>query len=88
MVWVSEELLVAEVLAQQAELPQMIGNVFANIGDRAVGADDDLRVLIQIAFNHIRTGARHHPAALVFAFILKVENALQLQLLESSLPEF
>ena len=41
------ELFVAEVLAgQQAELPEVVGDVLADIGDGAVGADDDLGVFV------------------------------------------
>ena len=46
MIGISEERLVAEVLAQQTKLPQVIGNVFADVGDGAVGADDDLGIFV------------------------------------------
>ncbi len=49
MVGVCEELAVAEVAAQQAELPEVIGNVLADVGDGAVGADDDLGVFVDLA---------------------------------------
>ena len=39
------ERLVAEVFAQQAELPQVISDVLAHVRDRAVRAHDDLDVL-------------------------------------------
>ena len=39
--------LVAEVLAgEQAELPEVVGDVLADVGDGAVGADDDLGVFV------------------------------------------
>ncbi len=41
------ELFVAEVLAgEEAELPEVVGDVLADVGDGAVGADDDLGVFI------------------------------------------
>ncbi len=32
---------VVEIFAEQAEFPELIGNVFADVGDGAVRADDD-----------------------------------------------
>ena len=41
------ELCVAEVFAgEEAELPEVVGDVFADVGDGAVGADDDLGVFV------------------------------------------
>ena len=34
-----------EVLVEQAELPQLIRDVFADVGDGAVRADDHLRII-------------------------------------------
>ena len=45
-VGIAIELAIAEVASQQAELPQVIGDVLADVADRAVGAHDDLRVLV------------------------------------------
>jgi hypothetical protein len=42
VIGVREERLVAEVATEQAELPEVVGDVFADVGDGAVGADDDL----------------------------------------------
>ena len=48
MLWVGEEALVAEVAAEQAELPKVVGDVFADVGDGAVGADDDFGVVVRV----------------------------------------
>ncbi len=41
------ELLIAEVFAgEEAELPEVVGDVFADVGDGAVGADDYLCVFV------------------------------------------
>ena len=95
MVGVCEERLVAEVLAEQAEFPEVIGDVFANVSDRAVGANDDLRVFVRalravlvLDWLCCGSGARHHPAACVLAFVFEIEHAGLLELLEGSVPEF
>ncbi len=46
VIGILEERLVTEVAAEQAELPKVVGDVFADIGDGAVGADDDLGIFI------------------------------------------
>ena len=88
MIGVSEEGLVAEVLAQQTELPQVIGDVFADVSDGAVGADDDLGIFVCFAFSDLSAGARHHPATLVLALSLKIEDAGLLHQRERRIPEF
>src|SRR5712675_2986640 len=40
LVGIAIELAVAEVAAQQAKLPHVVGDVFANVAYRAVGADN------------------------------------------------
>src|SRR3982074_3044363 len=40
LVWIAVELAVAEVAAEEAELPHVIGDIFADVAHRAVGADD------------------------------------------------
>ena len=87
VIGVGEKRLVAKVLAQQAELPQVVGDVLADVGDRAIRADDNLGVLIKIALGNLGAGPGHHPAALVLALALEVEHAGLLQLLEGRLPE-
>ncbi len=91
MIRIGEEGLVAEVVAEQAELPEVIGDVFADVGDGAVGADDDLGVFVwssPFSACTARAGARHDPAAFVLAFVFEVEHAGFLELLEGRFPEF
>ena len=45
-VGIAKEFLISEVAAQQAKLPQVIGDVFADVADGAVGADDDFGVFV------------------------------------------
>src|SRR2546421_3643848 len=40
LVGIAIELAVAEVATQQAKLPHVVGDVFANVADGAVGADN------------------------------------------------
>ena len=66
----------------------MVSDVFADIGDGAVGPDDDLGVFVGVAFgNGLRAGTAHDPAALVLAFGFEVEDAGLLELLEGRIPE-
>src|SRR5215468_1111452 len=66
----------------------MIGNVFAHVGNGAVGAHDDLGVLIRsFLLARFAAGAAHHPAAFVLPFRLQVDHALLLKLGKSQLPE-
>ena len=44
LVRIAIELAITEVASQQAELPHVVGNVFANVADGAIGADDDFLV--------------------------------------------
>ena len=46
LVGILVEAPIAEVAAQQAELPEVISDVLADIADRAIGAHDDLRILV------------------------------------------
>src|ERR1039458_1399939 len=93
VIWVSEERLVAKVLAQQAKLPQVIGDILAHVSYRAVGADNHFGVFVRLAVRNLRAGpARsggpcHHPAALVLALGLKVEHACLFEVLEGRFPE-
>ena len=72
---------VAKVLArQQPELPQMVRNVLANVGDRAIRAHDHLGVLIRqtrILHRDLLRRARppHHQAALVLPRRLLIQHA-------------
>src|SRR2546430_4561375 len=86
--YVSIDLLpgaIIKILAEQAELPKLIRDVLAHIGDRIVGSHDDLAVLrIFVGLVLERTGG-HHPATLVFPFGLEVDGLALLEVLESSL---
>ncbi len=77
VIWVFVELLVAEVFAgEKAELPEVVGDVFADVGDGAVGANDDLGVFVgTVSLFGFGAGSTHDPAAFVLAFCLLVENA-------------
>ena len=79
MVGVFVEFGIAEVLAgEQAKLPEVVGNVLADVSDGAVGANDDLGVFIGDVSSLLRfcAGATHDPAVLVFACCLFVEDTL------------
>ena len=69
---------VAEVLAgQQAELPEVIGDVFTDVGDGAVRAHDDLGVFVGAGVVRIElgAGAPHDVAARVLALSLEAKHA-------------
>src|SRR6188474_2822216 len=63
-IWTVAEWLVMKVSAEQAKLPELIGDVFADVGHRSVGTDDDLfplfvfRVLIRLLARSLESGAR------------------------------
>jgi len=88
MIGVGEEGLVAKVLAEEAEFPEVVGDIFADVGDGAVGADDNFGVFVQLTSGDVGAGAGHDPAALVLAFGLGVEDSGLLELLEGGIPEF
>ena len=77
---------VGEVLAQQAELPQLIGDVLADVGHRAVGAHDHL-VRILEAGELCGSLERHDPAAGVLALGFELDGAALLQELEGVTEE-
>jgi len=62
------ELLVAEVLAwEETELPEVVCDVLADVGDGTVGADDDLGVFVGCFTSlllSLDSGAAHDIAAL------------------------
>ena len=79
---------VAEVRAQQAELPQVVGDVLAHVGHRAVRANNDLRVRIGLALrNRLSARPPHHPAAGVLACGFLVQHATVHHDLARPLPE-
>src|SRR5579864_3849152 len=80
-----------EILAEQAEFPELISNVLANVRDRAVGANDDFRVVIIVRgwlCSFIFRGQMHDPAARVFSGGGFVNRAALDQFLKRRIPEF
>ena len=95
MIGISEEAVVAKVAAEQAELPEVIGDIFADVGDGAVGADDDFGVFVKSVLRTVLVlgfcgcaCAGHDPAAFVLAFVLEIEHAGFFELFEGGFPEF
>src|SRR6185312_6375985 len=91
---------IAEILTQQPELPEMVGDVLADVSHGAVGSHNDLGVFVRPGFRRIiafgrylllsgfrRRSPFHHPAAFVLAFGLKVKHAFLLHLLKGKVPE-
>ena len=78
---------VIEILAQQAEFPKLIGDVLADIGDGAVGADDHFAVVGILVGLLLEGAGGHHPAAFVLAFGFEINGLALLQLLEGGLPK-
>ena len=72
---------VLEVAAEQAELPELVGDVLADVGHRAVGADDHLVGILK-ALELLAVGQRHDPAAGVLAALFEPDGAGRLQLFE------
>src|SRR5215469_13400177 len=89
------ETSIAEVLAEQSELPELVRDVFADVGDDAIRSNDYLLALDDILddiFEIIITAAfvffnRHHPAARELALGLQEDGALAFQNLERLRPE-
>ena len=99
-VWIPVESQVSEIAAQQSEFPKLIGDVFAHIGDRAVGAHDHFGRVVglgRIAFRAAAFGAVlygvffalevHHPASGIFPRSRQMNGAAHFQLLKGGLPE-
>ncbi len=59
---IAHQWTVVEILAEQAELPELVGDVLADVGHRAVGTHDDLAFFGK---------AGHDPAAGVLAFAFR-----------------
>src|SRR5881397_2355304 len=64
-------LRVMKILAEQPKLPQLVGNIFPNVRDRAVGTHNDFR--LRLGFFAVLLpisrplAPRHNPAACVLA---------------------
>ena len=74
---------VAEVAVQLPELPELVGDVLAGVGDRAVRPDDDLVLVDRV----VTLAHGQHPAAGALALGLEADGALLLQELEGAVPE-
>ncbi len=79
------ERLVGEVGVEQAEFPQLVGDVLADVGHRAVAADDDLFRLLEVLEALPRE--RHHPAALAVSRSHELDRPRLFQQLERPFPE-
>src|SRR5882724_8130709 len=77
--------VVLEIGGEQAEFPELIGDVLADVGHRAVAAHDDLFALLQVF--EAGTLERHHPATLTLAALQERDRPALLQELERRLPE-
>src|SRR5579883_1343232 len=75
------EQFVLKVLVQQADFPELIRYVFADIRHRTIRTDDDFVVVVAFRIQS------HHPAAGVLAFLLEENSFLLTQLLEGIIPE-
>ena len=75
---VGVERTVVKILAEQAELPKLVGDVLADVGDGPIGPHDHLALFGK---------AGHHPAAVVLAFGLEVDGLAFLEQLERGGPE-
>ena len=85
-VGIGPELFVAERSIEQSELPELIRDVLAGVGDRAVRADQDLVRLVHPL--ELRASFElHHPAAFVLSLCFKHHSVGALQHLEGALPE-
>ena len=74
---------VAEVAVELPELPELVGDVLAGVGDGAVRADDDLVLVDRV----VALAHGQHPAARALALRLQADGALLLQQLEGAVPE-
>ncbi|OQC39426.1 MAG: hypothetical protein BWX64_01631 [Acidobacteria bacterium ADurb.Bin051] len=77
---------VGELLAEQPELPELVGDVLAHVGDRAVGADDHLVGIFEPG-ELGDVGERHDPAAGVLAVCFQAHGAALPELLEGVIEE-
>ena len=99
---VEVKLAISEVATQQAELPQVIGDVLAHIAHSAIGADNNLLVFFRdLALLYalcvslccpcgFRLGcprAPHHPAAFVLSFGLVKKHTTIFEFGEGRVPE-
>src|SRR4051812_1293792 len=88
-IWIPKELAITEVASQFAELPEMIGNVFPDIANRAIRAHDYLLVFVGEFCLTLACRGRttHHPASGILTLLFLGQHALFNHLLESQVPE-
>jgi hypothetical protein len=63
LIGIAVELAIAEIASEQAELPHVIGDVFADVADGAVGADDDFLIFFGIRPERTSTSWRNLMAS-------------------------
>ena len=97
----AREHAVVEILPEQPQLPELVGDVLADVGDRAVRSHDDLlalfvcvpRFIILARVAAVALGGlarvlnRHHPAACETSFLLQIHCAACFQDVEGLRPE-
>src|SRR5215468_2415345 len=70
-----------KVLVEQTEFPELVRNVLADVGHRAIGTDDDLVVIVAFGVD------AHHPAAAVLSLGFKENRVPGLELFKRMVPE-
>ncbi len=78
---------IIEIFAEQAELPKLVGDVLADIGNRVVGTNDDLAVVGILIGLRLECAGRHHPAAFVLPLGFQINRLAFFQLREGGFPE-
>ena len=89
---------VSKIAAEQSEFPQLVGDVLANISNRAVGTHDHLSrssvrtrsvrsVVIAVVATVFSGVEMHHPAARILPRAGQVNRAALLQPLKCGVPE-
>ncbi len=82
---VSVEQAVVEIQPEDPELPHLIGDVLAGVGDSPIGSDEDLVGFVLVAA--LVRVPRHHPAAFVSAFVDVMDHAELLHRLKRLVPK-
>src|ERR1043166_5139708 len=79
------KLPVIKIEPEDAELPHLVSDVLAGVGDGAVGADEDLVALVLV--RALVLLERHHPTAFLLAFVDVMNDAELLHRLERLVPK-
>ena len=81
----------SEILAEQAEFPKLVGDVFADVGDGAIGAHNDLCLIVFVGcLRHRETPLMipgHDPATFSLAGVRKLYGSAGFQLFKRGIPE-